>query len=763
MSTPAYSDPVETVTLILEAGEYTISDEEDGSVRINMQGFGAELDPGKPQLPGRTFHVELPRQARVQDVAVTASENANIDGVYRVVPAPAVVHDRAIPERLELIDAAQREWETNREAVYGTNEPYPETPIAYLGQWIGRERSYARIRFRPFQYRPRRGRLTLNRTVRVAITYTWSAAETGEAPLRRAGSIYLQPERLARPGFKLYDSTDLQGVYDFVIIVPDAATGRAMSDFKAWKERIGHSVAVVEVGHIYRSYNGVDNAERIRAFLVDKQEVWGIHYVLLAGDMDLLPTRILYPSDAGLPYAADFYYADLSTLQWDADSDRRWGEFNDDNFNWIHDVVVARLPFNTPDEIHRVCENIVRFEQDTGGWKQVELFAHGFMDLCPTDGAELAERISGDFLAPAGWTARKLYEQGGTAASIYASDLPLTQANFVAECGPQRQGLVCLTAHGDPDFMQSLTCTEPSGNCNCGTWDELGRNDFGNGASITGDFLSAAVVMNGCSTAVPVPNYDAVEAGGRSLFQMGPVQNHNGRRYLQAGAVAVVGSSAGSDYAHNWKKPADGQSQSLTYYFHEHLIKHRKSVGDAFFDAAVDQANKHGLARGLRVFYLMGDPSLVVTGINDRPGGEDTVIHEGRFSYFAAANDDNGDMYVVVAIGTAVEPARFRIYRSTDHGRSWSPWQAFEISESVAHVEALVNRYGSGEFADNRLLVFFTTYQGSLQYYRFPLSGSPPDQFSIPTPGGSPFAYFAVAKEMTGANGRQNPCWSINE
>jgi hypothetical protein len=332
--------------------------------------------------------------------------------------------------------------------------------------------------------------------------------------------------------------------------------------------------------------------------------------------MDVIPTRILYPSDPNSPYAADFYYADLSSSQWDIDGDKRWGEFKDDNFNWIHDIVVGRLPFNQPDIVEFFCDNVITFESDTGPWKCTELFAHGFMDLCPTDSAELSERVINDFLIPGGWKSIKIYERGGTAPTKYTADLPLSQANYEAECGPQRQGLICLTAHGGPDGMQSITCEEPNGICDCSSSDNIGRNNFGLGNSITNPFLSSVVVMNGCSTAAPVPNYNAVESGGRSLFQLGTVQNHNGKRYLRAGAVAVIGSSAGADYAQKWTIPLDGGSQSLMYYFHKHLIKYQKSIGDAFFDSAVEQANNHGLARGLRVFFLMGDPSLVITGVD---------------------------------------------------------------------------------------------------------------------------------------------------
>ena len=70
------------------------------------------------------------------------------------------------------------------------------------------------------------------------------------------------------------------------MIVPKATTAKALTAFKAWKELIGHRVAIVELPDIDQYYQGIDGAEKIRNFLVDKHEAWGIHYVLLVGDMD---------------------------------------------------------------------------------------------------------------------------------------------------------------------------------------------------------------------------------------------------------------------------------------------------------------------------------------------------------------------------------------------------------------------------------------------------------------------------------------------
>ena len=211
---------------------------------------------------------------------------------------------------------------------------------------------------------------------------------------------------------------------NYVIIVPDNSYVNAVAALKAWKEQLGFTVRVVTLPTIYGLYSG-DNAERIWQYLHDRYppNQWGIRYVLLVGDLDRLPMRMLYPDgkpDDGAAYGSDFYYANLSMANWDLDGDNRWGEFTQDHLNQDYhaEVLVGRLPFSNPAIVQTVVSNTVAFEQDISGWKRQALLAHGIMDYGsaedPThaDMATLAQRLIQDFLTPFGWTVTTEYETG---------------------------------------------------------------------------------------------------------------------------------------------------------------------------------------------------------------------------------------------------------------------------------------------------------------------------------------------------------------
>jgi len=414
----------------------------------------------------------------------------------------------------------------------------------------------------------------------------------------------------------------LAGPPDFIVIVNDNAMAGAVADFVSWKKTIGFNMMVVTLDHIYSNYTGIDEADMIRNFLIDEFVNGVLHYVLLVGDTDVLPTRILYSHQQAKysAYAADYYYANMMTSNWDLDGDDKWGEFKvsdtdpQDNFDPVHDIVVSRIPENNPDIVANICNNIVDFEKDTGAWKKKMLMLSGFMDSL-TDGAVMSEMVESDILKPNGWTAKKLYADMEKTKSVYLGEPntnTLTQANYLAEVGPQLQSYVLLTGHGAPGHMESFYMSNQN---------EGKRFIFASGSDIFGNFFSGLVFMNGCSTAPPIGDnttgldqlYSLCNTIGKNT------RLHNGKRYLRSGAVAAIGSSAGSDYESQWDDPSDGGSSSLAYYFNQRLIGNKESVGDAFFNSMVDYVNNHTIQRGIRIFYLMGDPSLVITGIDQPP------------------------------------------------------------------------------------------------------------------------------------------------
>jgi photosystem II stability/assembly factor-like uncharacterized protein len=512
--------------------------------------------------------------------------------------------------------------------------------------------------------------------------------------------------------------------FDYVIIVPTSGHVTALNNFKTWKEQIGFRVKIITLTEIYTNYPTGDNAERIWNFLKDHYLSWGIRYVLLVGDIDQIPMRYLYPDgnpNDGSAYGTDYYYANLDVEDWDIDNDNRWGEFSQDALDTHAEVFVGRIPFNNAATIQSIVDSIVDFERDTGGWKRNALLANGFMDITSaskkTDTAVLAEMLLDDIFNPYGWTTTKLYEQSGLLPSTFASDNDLDQPNFNNACGVNTQGLVNVVMHGNPTGMAGLFWNvDANNNSVMETAPPLNEHLY-SWVSQTGHIAanptSGIVFLCGCSTGVVFgddPNFATSQLRSRYLVTV-PLNGTMLKEYMENGAPVVIGSTAGADYASLWDEITDDSMQTLNYLFLRNLIANDMRAGDAFYAAQEESSQKYGFLRGVRDFNFYGDPSLLLKGIEDRPGGQDVLVTESSYKTFAADYDDNGDMYVGVLVdnpsGTS---SNITIYRSTDHGESWSAWTFVNgETEIIMDLGLLVGRHSE---YDHRLLVIYSTEMG---------------------------------------------------
>jgi photosystem II stability/assembly factor-like uncharacterized protein len=734
-----------SLTLTLPAGDYQLTSGADGCDYLSMDGFGTLGPEGAPALPTRTFLIALPPGARVTQVHFSPAEPITLPGTYRLASVP--------PTRTGADPGGSSSASPQVPASSPVREPYPAYVGRYRGQGQWRRYTYARVAFRPFQYIPGDGRLVHYPSLNVILDYTlprpgsptWVQVQNALADTVLDDLIATRLTNFA-DAQKWYPqpATPVQSRCDYVIIVPGNDQVNAVAPLKEWKERIGFSVKVETMTNIVASYTG-DTAERVWNFLHDHYmaEDWGIRYVLLVGDVDQIPMRFLYP-DAGNAYGTDYYYAKLSTADWDLDDDRRWGEFTDDNLDTTPDVIVGRIPFNTNATIQDIANAIVAFEQDIGGWKRDALLAHGTLDYdtvnSKTDTAIVAEQLTQNYFTPYGWTVTTLYEEGGISPSVYTPTLPLSQVNYTASLGGGQYGVVNLLAHGNPGNMGSFTWpADINGN---GHWDpgpplsEIGTTAFSHWNQVAANPANGIVFLCGCSTAAVIgddPNFAKSPLRSEYLITT-PRNNIMVKEYLEHGAPAVIGSTAGSDYSGLWSSTANGGEQSLNYYFYEHLVGDDARVGDAFYAAMLDYADRHGLARGIRVFNYFGDPSLVLKGIDNRPGGADTLIKEGGYYAYAADNANNGDMYVgVLTTGIYDVPANIDVFHSTDHGQSWSKWTfVVESDEAIYDLDVLVGDFQQEAVHDNRIHIAYTTSGGRVMDMRInPANPDVRDQVEI--------------------------------
>ncbi len=165
------------------------------------------------------------------------------------------------------------------------------------------------------------------------------------------------------------------GPYRYLVICPSelAAAFEPLADFRESQGLPSLVVTLDEIRAVYRE--GLDLAETIRLYLRDAYEKWGVDYVLLGGDTDVLPTRHVistyYPSGGETEIPTDWYFAGLDG-NWNADGDAIFGEAYTsgadpgDYCDFIPELAVGRAPVSTAQEAADFVRKVMAYERAEG-------------------------------------------------------------------------------------------------------------------------------------------------------------------------------------------------------------------------------------------------------------------------------------------------------------------------------------------------------------------------------------------------------------
>jgi photosystem II stability/assembly factor-like uncharacterized protein len=113
-------------------------------------------------------------------------------------------------------------------------------------------------------------------------------------------------------------------------------------------------------------------------------------------------------------------------------------------------------------------------------------------------------------------------------------------------------------------------------------------------------------------------------------------------------------------------------------------------------------------------FTLFGDPSMILEGYDTSAKGTNRTIHTGSVYAYGTDNADNGDMVVAVSTQSSGVDGEIKVYRSTDHGDTWSLWATVGHGEPIQAVDVIVGQWELDEMSSDYVHVFFTDTAGDV-------------------------------------------------
>jgi parallel beta-helix repeat protein len=384
---------------------------------------------GSPQLPVKAISILLPRGATVDDITIQMeSEILVSDNIY-IYPlqAPVFANFSDPPAFVEP-----------NPIIYGSNNPFPETPLMRYENNAYREFNFVTIFYTPFRYLPLQKKLFaytklsftiehsiknrddvfklrpydsedefVTQRVRKFVSNSRQMEEFYPVSMQKLDD-YQQTKRDNIIGRKFIPSPlpSLQGSpVKYIIITDNVDTegniiGEFLSIFQSfaeWKTRTGQPAKVVSVSDIRQNYAGIDIPEQIREFIKDAHKYWGTEYILLGGSASIVPVRYVAQGDQhnwslihSIP--SDLYYSDIIHPEfgynhnWNTSGDYIFGE-GSDRCDFHPDIFVGRAPVDTDEELSLFIHKNQTYDRpvvgSASGWLHKQLNIGGIIKSEP--------------------------------------------------------------------------------------------------------------------------------------------------------------------------------------------------------------------------------------------------------------------------------------------------------------------------------------------------------------------------------------------
>ncbi|MCK5132169.1 MAG: T9SS type A sorting domain-containing protein [Candidatus Sabulitectum sp.] len=372
-----------------------------GYTRIQFSNCQSAGLPGEPLLPARVVALVVPAGAENVSLSATTADGGTVavSGIVQPVAVPRPFS--AVPATAEII--------RGNPSIYGINEFWPAERVQNLR--TGNKSGYAIVSFLvyPYRYNPVSRELEFVESVDVTVTWSEGISSTvSPAQVESAGEQLRgwidNPEDIQQysPSPLGFDAVDY-------VVITAGDYSDLFTAFVVFKNSQGISTELVDIADVLSGTSGYDDAEKLRNYIIERYSNDGIQHVLLAGDQNIIPVRMVNLSCEGYTdnVPIDLYFSDLDGT-WDASGDHSYGQTNDD-LDLYADVSVGRALFDTVGEAALFVERTMMYESSppAGDWQTTAMLCGAGLFPGYT-GARVCDSIAVNL--PTGWIVNKAYE-----------------------------------------------------------------------------------------------------------------------------------------------------------------------------------------------------------------------------------------------------------------------------------------------------------------------------------------------------------------
>jgi hypothetical protein len=544
---------------------------------------------GEPKIPSKGVFLLLPPESKVSGIQITTGEKVILGSGFNVEPT-----SQAIP----ISQTENLPIPTPNKAIYNSNTAYPGKLFTEVGVQSFRGYQILVLLLHPVQYNPVTGELFYYTSLEVSVqtidTDIQSALYRGlNQDINEVTQKVDNPEMVFSYSQKYTSTPASFENYDLLIITTDALkTG--FEPLQQTHDATGVATVIKTLTDI-----GGSDLESIRNYIRAAYTDWGVEYVLIGGDDNIVAAPILWVSgmDENVSYyedtmPADLYYACLDG-PYNYDNDGYWGEPNDGtdggDVDLVAEVYVGRACVGTTTEVNNfVTKTVAYINRDVNDpyLKKINLAAEylGDYGIASYGGTYMDQLVNGS--SDDGYTTVGISSDDYVISKLY--DSPIYSWPSSAIISVINNGVHVINHLGHASYEYDLKLD---------TYDVDGLTNPSN--------RTCFIYSQGCM------------AGG---FDSGDcIAEH----FTVKTTHAAFGVIMNARYGFFWSYSTDGDSQRLHRQFWDAVFGEMiPEIGRANHDSKEDNLPIIGRSCIRWVYYetnLFGDPALKITEITNNP------------------------------------------------------------------------------------------------------------------------------------------------
>ena len=385
--------------------------QEQGYDTVSFSDTSIIRKPGEPQLPVKVVHFAVDPD-KSYDVKVLVDEVEVLEGLYHILPAQESARYNS-----------KRKFKEPDQKIYGSNDKYPKKVVVVKNKGRLIDVDVVTLFVYPLQYSPEAGTLFLHKHIKFELIEKASRRKSRKAAgfkrsMRKGKSLksgkrvknFLKkvvvngqaldqyaiddsaqeilpeaaPAVMSTSSGEVVDSViGSTDIIDYLIVTNQVLKGSGAFDpLIENKQARGISVGILTMEEVNNSaiVQGRDLAEKIRNVLKELEVNNGLTWVLLGGDTNIVPARVVGQicwesegMDQNCEMAiSDMYYSDLDG-DWDADGDGSFGEY-EDGVDLYPDVFVGRAPVENVTEARTFVNKVLTYKNNIAEYYDKALF-----------------------------------------------------------------------------------------------------------------------------------------------------------------------------------------------------------------------------------------------------------------------------------------------------------------------------------------------------------------------------------------------------